>query len=561
MNLEKLRQKYKIEGREVASQILKVNRYENPQEALNLVAHICTKGADIKLQDCLRPFTEELDAFKKQINERNFQMANRHFFEVCEDILSGFGEGEASTTFTVAVAGGYSSGKSSLLNALTGLKDMLPTGIEPVSMVNTDINLVPGLENINILGRNIKNEIISLDKDVLACIQHSSKSKVYIASVLQKLTIEVPANQSMNNICFIDTPGYNNSDALNIENGTTDKETALIALERADAVIWCIDIEAGTITDSDLKMLNTIKKDVPIVVVFTKKDKKSEDETKKIIAEAKKICERKMPGHTLKNILAVCTGDKGKIEIYGNEKINFQNLFNDLKKKSSEQNHSGRLYTLFRQEIQVSDILQERLEEKRKKLIDRKRYASRTEIESLEDETDDVQNKIKECKAFHKFMEDELEKLKNITDSVERKCREETKRILSNLHKMEKHDESDIFSAIRADNMKRFLACFSKGVNLTSLDSKKEYSPLTAAVASGNNEMVNFFIDHIKDKTLFRERDGKGYNMFETAIINHYKDICELLLKADSNISKYCKPLNELLNKNTFEQWIKAKIR
>ena len=47
MKLDSLKQQYKNEGRKTTSSILKVDRYENPQEALNLVAHICTAATDI----------------------------------------------------------------------------------------------------------------------------------------------------------------------------------------------------------------------------------------------------------------------------------------------------------------------------------------------------------------------------------------------------------------------------------------------------------------------------------------------------------------------------------
>ena len=104
--------------------------------------------------------------------------------------------------------------------------------------------------------------------------------------------------------------------------------------------------------------------------------------------------------------------------------------------------------------------------------------------------------------------------------------------------------------------MPRFLACFGTGVDMSSL-SRDKYTPLTAAVACGNNEMVKFIIDHTKGMSILRDKDGRGYNAFETAVINHYKDICSLLLAADPQLPRISRSVVELSRMNNFEQWIK----
>lgn len=113
---------------------------------------------------------------------------------------------------TIAVGGGYSSGKSSFLNHLLKLNSLLPTGIEPVSIVNTFLNTSNDINDIRVRGKNLKDSYVLLDKEVLECIQHASKSKTYVASVLNALTIDIPmSDTTLQNLTFIDTPGYNNS--------------------------------------------------------------------------------------------------------------------------------------------------------------------------------------------------------------------------------------------------------------------------------------------------------------------------------------------------------------
>lgn len=110
----------------------------------------------------------------------------------------------------------------------------------------------------------------------------------------------------------------------------------------------------------------------------------------------------------------------------------------------------------------------------------------------------------------------------------------------------------DVFAAISGDNFKSFLACFSKGVDLSVCNSEG-YSPITYAVRSGNNEMVKFFIDHDVDMSM---KDNRGYNALETAAMCHYRDMCELLIEKDRSLLNESQSLTELAKKNDFEEWV-----
>jgi ankyrin repeat protein len=116
-------------------------------------------------------------------------------------------------------------------------------------------------------------------------------------------------------------------------------------------------------------------------------------------------------------------------------------------------------------------------------------------------------------------------------------------------------EDEDVFSAIHADNYKRFLACFSKGVDMCKYDPEG-YSPLTLACKMGNNEMVKFFIDNIDNNVDLSRKDGRGYNALETAAIYNFRDICELLCKADKTLVSKSGDLVELSKQNSFTDWI-----
>ena len=318
MGLSKLKKDDAAKGKTPKPKILKVNKYEEPKMALNLIAHIMTSAKDTSVEDEFQALNDYSDNLSQKLYDELMKRVTlvenanddcTDFIDISkekignnlwQDIVSEAPEDIEKTngnpSRTIAIGGGYSSGKSSFLNSLTGIGDLLPTGIEPVSMINTYLNCSGDTKKLIVKGRNIKKDLVLLDKEVLDCIQHSSKSKIYVASVLDTLYIDIPSNGNQNHIdglTFVDTPGYNNSDAANAENCTTDRVTAIKALSASDAIIWCIDIEAGTITQRDIEILNDVigdKEDTSLLIVFTKMDKKPVSEVEKILKEAAKTC-------------------------------------------------------------------------------------------------------------------------------------------------------------------------------------------------------------------------------------------------------------------------------
>ena len=336
MGLDNIKKKDAVRGKKSGSNILKVNKYDSPQMALNLIAHIMTSATDTVFNDEFSPFYNYSSNLSGKLydelmkNKKLVEAANKASCDFINISKSSLGYDLRDIAFdtpaeiertngnpsrTIAVGGGFSSGKSSFLNGLTGIGKILPTGIEPVSMINTYLNCSNNTNKLIVKGRNIKGDLVLLDKEVLDCIQHSSKSKVYVATVLDTLYIDIPSAGNPNHIdglTFVDTPGYNNSEAANIENSTTDSNTSKKALSSADAIIWCIDIEAGTITQRDIDFLNEAigdNKDAPVLIVFTKMDKKPAEEVKNILKNAGKICEKSLNIHPIDIIAYSCLGN------------------------------------------------------------------------------------------------------------------------------------------------------------------------------------------------------------------------------------------------------------
>lgn len=278
------------------SSIIKVNPYELPEKALAVIANICTKqnqdNASV-IFEALMPILlkeyKEVNFFDTIENNRNSLYdvdLLSSMDQVLHQMVIELAAHENTNDTQVVVAGGFSAGKSSFLNTITGATNLLPTGIEPVSMIATYLYLSDKINEVKVKGVNLKNAVVLLDKDVLQSIQHASKSKVYLASVLNKLFVEVPST-NLKGLVFIDTPGYNNSDKANESNGQSDQDTATNAFAEGNVLFWVVDIESGTVPAKDKMMINQFlgahQGTGKVVIIFNKADKKPANEIRNIV--------------------------------------------------------------------------------------------------------------------------------------------------------------------------------------------------------------------------------------------------------------------------------------
>lgn len=373
MGLDAIKRKGAAMGKQTA-QIIKVNKYENPQMALNLISHICTASSDLDLTPCFQPVSNLLWNQMKPDLEK-YDLMNSNLITSCDWKLLDLQDELVSTmssSLKIAVAGGYSAGKSSLLNYLTGIGDLLPTGVEPVSVVNTYLNCVfsPN-KRLVIRGENLKDELVLLNDEVLACIQHSSKSKTYIANVLKKIVIDVSVRDKyLDGITFVDTPGYNNAVGQN----ESDREKAIEAMEKCDAIFWCIDVESGTITKNDLEMLKQVQ-DKPIVILYTKMDKKDVGAVRKIIQDTEKLCAKEFDKD--KFPLAILSFSCVTRQLYATSNTTFSQIIQAVKTKSGStmsllSRYSGEIERLLMDEINASNEMIKNYEAKRLELVNDK---------------------------------------------------------------------------------------------------------------------------------------------------------------------------------------------
>ncbi len=371
MGFENIKKKGEAMGKKPMAQILKVNKFEDPQMALNLIAHICTASEKVDPSSYFKNYQNLIKTIDKNIDDS--KLLQDDFILKCRCVKWDLEDEIANNLFPslkIAVAGGFSAGKSSLLNSLTKIGNLLPTGVEPVSVVNTFLNCQKETSKLNVKGINLKKELVLLNDEVLACIQHSSKSKTYVASVLDKILIDVPSEAYLDKITFVDTPGYNNS----TNTDDADKDTAEKALKECDAIFWCIDIESGTITKKDLDMLKPYK-EKPIVIFYTKMDKKSDNDVKKIVESTEKTCLKEFGREYMPvTVMAISCVNKKK---YSTSHMTLQQVIEAIKHKCGGtadllKRYQQQISNIFDEEIEASNEAIANYEEQRKESIKNK---------------------------------------------------------------------------------------------------------------------------------------------------------------------------------------------
>lgn len=192
----------------------------------------------------------------------------------------------------IALGGGFSSGKSSFLNALMG-KTVLPADIDPSTSVPTYI--VSG-EKHNVMGINVFDTKVPMQPRDIKKVAHGFgeveddedekvAEAVTLGHVLENIFFSTPLHK-YENIAFLDTPGYSKPDSEKYS-AKTDEQIARGQLNSSNYILWFVQADAGTITEEDIKFIHTLREDIPKLIILNKADKKSLADLKDIIAKIK----------------------------------------------------------------------------------------------------------------------------------------------------------------------------------------------------------------------------------------------------------------------------------
>jgi GTPase Era involved in 16S rRNA processing len=182
----------------------------------------------------------------------------------------------------VAVGGGFSAGKSEFISSFFANKSIkLPIGIKPVTAIPTYISNGNGHV---IKGYSYQGGSVDISSKLYAELSHDfiKSFSFNLKDIVPMIAIETEI-KNYNNICFIDTPGYNPTNT-----GTTDSDyqTATEYLENVNVLLWVIGLDAsdGAIPASDLDFLEGLSlEDKKLFVIGNKADLKSPDDLEDVL--------------------------------------------------------------------------------------------------------------------------------------------------------------------------------------------------------------------------------------------------------------------------------------
>lgn len=190
----------------------------------------------------------------------------------------------------IGLGGGFSSGKSSFLNALMGEGEILPENINPSTSVPA--YLVNGKDNI-VKAINIFDTCIELDLAAINEISHGFGAvgedmqvtdAVQLGHVLKNLFLETPL-QRYENLVFLDTPGYSKPDSADYS-AKTDENIARQQLNTVDMILWFLPVnEAGSFTESDITFIKSLDQSIPINVICSKANRRTDEQREEIRAK------------------------------------------------------------------------------------------------------------------------------------------------------------------------------------------------------------------------------------------------------------------------------------
>ncbi|MBF0239748.1 MAG: dynamin family protein [SAR324 cluster bacterium] len=268
------------------------NRYlRNPREGLALVADLISSGSG------QNSFQELLRAIEQGIEQDFLALSSESESPKGAEIYAGLQQAyadledmvhfpEFENRAIVAVGGKFSAGKSTFLNSLLGDDHLLPIDTTPTTSIPTYI--LHGTQDAIFTLNHFQNKV-AVNPEALHAISHEFKNyfNISFSHILKLITIE-RTQFPYANLMLLDTPGYNKADSLRSKHDNTDENIAREHLRNADFLIWLVDIQNGTIPQTDIEFIHSLHKSQPVLVVFNRADKRPESDVLKVIETARK---------------------------------------------------------------------------------------------------------------------------------------------------------------------------------------------------------------------------------------------------------------------------------
>jgi len=308
----------------------------------------------------------------------------------------------------ISLGGGFSSGKSSFLNALNG-ESALPEDTDPSTSVPTYI--VNG-EKYKVLGINIFDTKVEIQTKEIRKIAHGFgeiedddgniiTENTTLGHVLESVFLSTPKQKYLN-VAFLDTPGYSKPDDEKYS-AKTDEQIARGQLNSSNFILWFVQADSGTITEEDIKFLNTLRKDIPKLIILNKADKKPENDLKKIVEKIKSTLDIK--GIRYVDVLMFSNTEP---EGYDSHKIKAQ--IESWDKKVYESNFARNFKVLF---VKCKVFYEKEIVEESRRLNRLNKARTLTDDDIVEECLDSLIVEIKKNIAMLKSINEKLKEIQN----------------------------------------------------------------------------------------------------------------------------------------------------
>lgn len=186
---------------------------------------------------------------------------------------------------TVAFVGEFSAGKTSIVNRLLGQnvsdkndKGLLYTSAKAATAVPTYV--IEGVKE-RFMFVTKDDDLKILSKETFASASKEVMDKIEGLPNLVKFFIMYQRLPSLNKFSILDTPGFNSNDS-------TDASRTMEVINECDALFWVIDVNAGTVNKSSLKVIKKrYSSSKPLYVVINKSDTKSAGEVDSVVRKVR----------------------------------------------------------------------------------------------------------------------------------------------------------------------------------------------------------------------------------------------------------------------------------
>ncbi|WP_441692765.1 acyl carrier protein [Helicobacter pylori] len=176
----------------------------------------------------------------------------------------------------VVVGGGFSTGKSTFLNNLLGLKLKLPEDMNPTTAIPT--YCLKGKKEV-LMGFSQNGGMVELPH--LAFDHQFLKSLGFNLKEIMPFMLLSAPSVPFEFLCFIDTPGYDSADQ-----GYTDgdKEASKESLKHAKHILWLVSCERGGIESDDLEFLQELYEEEgkQVFIVLSRADRRTKSQLEEV---------------------------------------------------------------------------------------------------------------------------------------------------------------------------------------------------------------------------------------------------------------------------------------